>query len=129
MTPAYSEGYPYHNGIPHRGIPLPSRQPPEGVSPFHDVNLQKRTPLSFHVVSPKRWYVPNMTSAHKGGIFLLGRHPIEEGITLWVTIFSLQCLSYVFDDGYAPGNQWSVLMMEFHHEFLLSSFDDEITVP
>ena len=47
---------------------------------------------------------------------------------IWVTIFSLQCLSYVFDDGYAPRNQWSVLMMEFH-EFLFSSFDGKITVP
>lgn len=47
---------------------------------------------------------------------------------LWVTIFSLQCLSYVFDDGYVPRNQWSVLMMEFH-EFLFSLFDGKITVP
>ena len=44
-------------------------------------------------------------------------------------MFSLQYLSYVFDDGYVPGSQWSVLMMEFHHQFLLSSFDGEITVP
>ena len=35
----------------------------------------------------------------------------------------------MFDDGYAPGSQWSVLMMEFLHEFLFSSFDGEITVP
>ena len=41
----------------------------------------------------------------------------------------VQCLSYVFDNGYVPGSQWSVLMMEFHHEFLFSSFDGKITVP
>ena len=29
-------------------------------------------------------------------------------------------LLYVFDDGYVPGSHWSVLMMEFQQELLMT---------
>ena len=119
-------GIAYHNGILNRDIPLPWRQPPEGVSPFNYVNPQSGYPSFWrNPTLPRR----QPTEGWPPPLFVASSHREGGSIKFWVTIFSLQCLSYVFDDGYAPGSQWSVLMMEFHNGFLFSSFDGEITVP
>ena len=157
--PPTERGIPYHNGIPHRGYPLTMTSAPRGSIPLKwrqptvkgilTITASHIGVSPYHDVSPQREYPPLMTLTHRGGTPLScrqpkegvspwhdaspvsWRHPIEKGISLWVIIFFLQCLSYVymFDDGFAPGSQWSVLMMEVQQEFLFSSFDGEITVP
>ena len=82
-------GIAYHNGILHRGIPLPWRQPPEGVSPFNYVNPQSGYP-SF-------WRNPTLPRRQptEGVPPLSWRRSHRDGgsIKFWVTIFSGMCLT------------------------------------